>query len=260
MENNHLLDTELMMALDGELAAAAQRAVDQHLLACWQCRARRARLERSVEDFVEWHAQLPVPSGDGPRALLRARLAQLVSMPPAPQPPRRLGWAALAAAAGGLAVLVFWQASTNVAIAIPDPSHTPGVTLPVSAAEVCQPEFANRGRAISPEMAGQVFLQYGIRNPGPGHYEVDYLITPALGGADDIRNMWPQPYSTGLWNSHVKDALEDRLRQLVCSHKLTLAQAQRELSGNWVAAYQRHFQTARPLGEHARFVKDKPWG
>jgi hypothetical protein len=76
---------------------------------------------------------------------------------------------------------------------------------------------------------------------------VDYLITPALGGADDIHNLWPQSYSATVWNAQVKDALEDRLRDLVCEGKLDLATAQRDISGNWIAAYKRYFNTDRPV-------------
>jgi hypothetical protein len=166
----------------------------------------------------------------------------------------------LAAIAGGVAGLLIWGASANLTAGTPDPNQTPGATVPVTLREVCQQAFLDRDPVISPERAQQVFRQYGIQDPGAGHYEVDYLITPALGGADDIRNMWPQPYSTGIWNSHVKDALEDHLRQLVCSGQVRLADAQQELSKDWVAAYQRYFHTSRPLAAHLKFVKDKPWG
>jgi hypothetical protein len=262
MTHEHLSDTDLVMAMDGELPPAKLREVDAHLRACWQCRARRAQFERSVEEFVEWHSALPVPSGDGPRALLKARMAELGRSPrPAAAQARRIAYAGLAAVAGGIAGILIWSISANIATATtPDPNHTPGVTIPVTLKEVCQQQFLDEEQTISPQLARQVFREYGIRNPGAGHYEVDYLITPALGGAEDVRNMWPQPYSTGIWNSHVKDALEDHLRQLVCSGEVSLADAQQELSKDWVAAYQKRFHTSRPLAQHASFVKDKPWG
>ena len=89
---------------------------------------------------------------------------------------------------------------------------------------------------------------------------MDYLITPALGGSDDIRNLWPQPYSAGVWNARVKDALEDRLRQLVCEGKLDLESAQREIARDWIGAYKKYFHTDHPLVHHLSFVKDRPWG
>src|SRR4051812_7013962 len=71
-------------------------------------------------------------------------------------------------------------------------------------------------------------------------YEVDYLITPALGGADDIRNLWPQPYSRSPWNVYVKDALGDRLWRMVCGGEISLETAQHEIAGNWIAASKKY--------------------
>ena len=96
----------------------------------------------------------------------------------------------------------------------------------------------------------RVFEQYGIRNAEPRSYEVDYLITPALGGADDIHNLWPHSYATPLWNAWVKDALEDKLRDMVCEGSLDLRQAQRDIAVNWIEAYKKFFHPDRPLQEH----------
>jgi hypothetical protein len=50
----------------------------------------------------------------------------------------------------------------------------------------------------------------------------------------------------------VKDALEDRLREMVCDGTLDLSEAQREIAGNWIGAYKKYFHTDRPLAEHWR--------
>jgi len=105
----------------------------------------------------------------------------------------------------------------------------------------------------------KVFEEYGIRDPGQHAYELDYLIDPELGGSDDIRNFWPQPYAASGWNSHLKDALEDRLHELVCEHKVSLATAQHDISTDWIAAYKKYFQTDGPLAGHSAFAKDRPW-
>jgi len=94
-----------------------------------------------------------------------------------------------------------------------------------------------------------VLEEYGISGAEPRAYEIDYLITPGLGGADDIHNLWPQSYSATAWNADVKDALEDRLREMVCNGNLTLTQAQQEIAGNWIAAYKKYFHTDRPVPE-----------
>ncbi len=98
----------------------------------------------------------------------------------------------------------------------------------------------------------KVLEEYGIAGAEPRAYEIDYLVTPALGGADDIRNLWPHSYSATAWNAAVKDALEDRLRDMVCDGSLDLTQAQKEIAGNWIAAYKKYFHTERPLDEHEK--------
>ncbi len=104
--------------------------------------------------------------------------------------------------------------------------------------------------AVPAELQRKVFEEYGIAGAEPRAYEVDYLVTPALGGADDIRNLWPHSYSATMWNAQVKDALEDRLRDMVCERSLDLMEAQREIAVNWIAAHKKYFHTETPLEQH----------
>ena len=69
-----------------------------------------------------------------------------------------------------------------------------------------------------------------------------HLISLELGGSpDNPRNLWPQPHHViGGWGSYAKDRLENRLHTLVCRGRLPLAQAQREIAGNWIVAYKRY--------------------
>ena len=92
-----------------------------------------------------------------------------------------------------------------------------------------------------------MFAEYGIANARPDAYEVDYLITPQLGGATSIRNLWPQPYYNTTWHARVKDQLEERLHAMVCSGEIDLATAQHDLATNWIAAYKKYFHTDKPL-------------
>jgi hypothetical protein len=80
---------------------------------------------------------------------------------------------------------------------------------------------------------------------------VDYLITPELGGVDDIRNLWPEPHSATVWNSYVKDQLETYLHQQVCAGKLNLKTAQRDIATDWISAYKRYFHVDQPRSNHA---------
>ncbi len=42
---------------------------------------------------------------------------------------------------------------------------------------------------------------YGMAGVPQAEYELDYLITPELGGAPDARNLWPQRYDVPGWNA-----------------------------------------------------------
>jgi tRNA(Glu) U13 pseudouridine synthase TruD len=136
-----------------------------------------------------------------------------------------------------------------IVVSIPDSRLTPGAAILATRQAVCS--LANtKNKAVSRALQKQVFEEYGIAGAEPQAYEVDYLITPALGGADDIRNLWPHSYSSTVWNALVKDVLEDRLRDMVCNGSLDLTEAQKEIAENWIAAYKKYFHTEQPLEEH----------
>jgi hypothetical protein len=221
----HLTDSELLLAADGELGRS-------HLESCSDCRARLQTLERALDDYR--HALTVVPTR-------RSSLHRY--------------WVAGAAAA--MLVIAFAIQRLPRAQNGPDARLTPGAVreefqISCSGSEADLP-------VVAAPVAGEVFRRYGIAKPRPGDYEVDYLIPPDLGGTADVANLWPQPYTRGVWNSRVKDALEDRLKARVCSGQMSLADAQSDLRHGWVDAYKRHFQTQQPLYEHAGFVKDRAW-
>jgi hypothetical protein len=251
--DHHLSDQELLLAVDGELSAADAGRVQSHLAACWACRTRQQEIEASIGEFIRLHRRSldgQIPAADGPRALLKAQLAQLA------QPPRPhwgLSWA-MAAAACVLALIGYvftlnWPGHRTArveAVMVPNPSLTPGATVLLDRSEVCMESNA-KNKTVPVALQRRVFDEYGIRSAAPAAYEVDYLITPALGGADDIHNLWPQAYTATVWNAQVKDALEDHLRDLVCDGQLDLATAQHEIATNWIEAYKKYFHTDRPL-------------
>jgi len=129
----------------------------------------------------------------------------------------------------------------------------------MSVEQICAAPERSTLPPVSKAVAREVFARYSIRDPRPRSYEVDYLIPPSLGGSQDPRNLWPQPYTRGVWSAHVKDALEERLHSLVCDGTVDLAVAQRDLAADWIAAYKKYFQTDKPRLDHVAFVKDRPW-
>lgn len=116
---------------------------------------------------------------------------------------------------------------------LPDPKCTPGVALPnVTSAQICKPGYASSVRNVPQSVKDQVFAEYGIVSHPSGAYEVDHLISLELAGSNDIKNLWPEPY-TGPDNAHEKDKIENYLHAQVCSGKMTLKQAQDGIAKSW---------------------------
>jgi hypothetical protein len=235
---SHVPDRELLQSADGELSARRAADVRAHLDACWQCRARMRELDRTIGEFIALHNEslnARIGPGAGPRALLRARLSQLAEMPAARSP-----WASVPVVAALfsaiVALLIVFGGTVSAEGPRPKLSLTPGETRPVTLAELCN---AVQDTGIPLETQRQVFAAYGMSNDHAANYEVDYLITPELGGARTLRNLWPQPYSAR-WNARVKDKLEQRLHHLVCAGKLELATAQHDISTDWIGAYRKY--------------------
>jgi len=151
-----------------------------------------------------------------------------------------------------------WSSGTgvvNTAESLPIGRLTPGATGGVTVAELCSGSAPSPG--IVPFAVRQkVLRQYRMEHVPASEYELDYLITPELGGVGDARNLWPERYESGPWNAHVKDELERLLSRRVCDGSLDLAVAQREIASNWIDAYKRYFETDRPIPRQAGIEDD----
>ena len=143
-------------------------------------------------------------------------------------------------------------AAVSAGLERPRQDLTPGSVLPVGVDEICGGGVTGLP-PVAAQVPRQVFEAYGVDFRRAAEYELDFLITPELGGAPDPRNLWPQPYRAGLWNAYVKDELERELQDLVCRGTLDLATAQEELANDWIAAYKRRFNTDRPLRDYGLF-------
>ena len=79
---------------------------------------------------------------------------------------------------------------------------------------------------------------YGLSEP-LSLVELDHLVPLSLGGLSAVANLWPEEWD-GANGAHVKDALELRLHDLVCAHKVQLANAQKAIANDWRAAATRY--------------------
>ncbi len=263
-QDPHFSDELLLKLLDGELSRPEADSLEAHLGECWTCRARRQQLDRTIASFIQAYQQDTedsLPPANGPRALLKAQLTLNSRRPPDHFPqwislrPKSLSFAALSLVC---LLITGWYVARighsdgrgGLVVSTPNTSLTPGVAILLSRNAVCS-QANVKNKDVPASIRRMVLEEYGLGKAQPRSYEVDYLVTPALGGSDDIRNLWPHSYSS-VWNAMVKDALEDRLRDMVCAGEIDLPAAQREIAENWIEAYKKYFHTDHPLPEHTR--------
>jgi hypothetical protein len=119
----------------------------------------------------------------------------------------------------------------------PDSHLTPGDVLTTDAAAVCTSGYSSSVRNVPVSEKRNVYEEYGVSYPEPqGRYEVDHFISLELGGSNDIKNLWPEPASPKP-GFHEKDVVENYLHSEVCSGKISLQEAQKEISTDWYAVY-----------------------
>jgi hypothetical protein len=110
---------------------------------------------------------------------------------------------------------------------------------------------------IAPAVRQAVLRDYGMDGLSESDYELDYLITPELGGSSDRRNLWPERYGARMWNARVKDQLELLLPSLVCRGAVDLSTAPRDIAVDWIAAYKKYVHADRPVIAQARVSREE---
>jgi hypothetical protein len=254
--SRHIADADLLGLIDTEISTAEAEQIADHLECCRTCKTRYHDLHRVSEDV----ARLSRPVGSlSTVAEARQRISDTMKA----DIERRWTWRAPLVLAA-TAALMFFVARHESAIlhrslivergALPIASLTPGLAQHVSTDELCGRE----PRAIPEVPAGvriQVLRDYGMEDVPATDYELDYLITPELGGLADRRNLWPEPYGLRSWNARAKDVLENQLPRLVCSGELDLATAQREIASNWISAYKKYMAAEPTIELHAKLLE-----
>jgi hypothetical protein len=123
----------------------------------------------------------------------------------------------------------------------------PGVTNPAVTQDTIDTTICVSGwtKTIRPPASYTTKLKKAqmasLNLPGdPKQYEEDHLISLEIGGnPTDPGNLWPQPWD-GPHGAHKKDAIETKLKHLVCSGQIKLADAQTAIRTDWVAAYRKY--------------------
>jgi hypothetical protein len=125
---------------------------------------------------------------------------------------------------------------------LPDPLCTPGEINPDVTNDNLQTTICKSGytQTIRPpvsytnKLKKQQIVDYGYQDIKMGDYEEDHFISLELGGSpSDPKNLWPEPHAS--YNE--KDKVENYLHSEICSGKITLLEAQEEITKNWYTIY-----------------------
>lgn len=140
--------------------------------------------------------------------------------------------------------IAFWVvAFVTVAFAadMPDAKLTPGVSADIDKKQICATAWGKDERHVDEAVKRKVYAAYGFDGPQDKRCpcEIDHYISRELGGADDIRNLWPQPYN-GPWNAHMKDRVENALHKKLCAGTMSLEDAQYGVR-HWTIVYKNLF-------------------
>jgi hypothetical protein len=146
---------------------------------------------------------------------------------------------------------------------LPNHNLTPGAIALTDKKVICTKKWGKDARAVTAAMKAEVYAEYGqkpragicaivshknkagelVKNTG---CEIDHLVSRELGGADDVKNLWAQPYLTpDQPGAYQKDKLENRLHVLVCTDKMVLSDAQACIMNDWATCYSQVFGATR---------------
>lgn len=127
----------------------------------------------------------------------------------------------------------------------PNPVLTPGaINASIGKAQICDPHWHTKTERPDVDYTTKLKTKQLAARAYPSRnkalYEEDHLIPLEIGGnPTSPKNLWPQVWA-GKCGAHVKDRLENKLRELVCAGKVDLNRAQLEIAADWVAAYQKY--------------------
>ena len=139
-------------------------------------------------------------------------------------------------------ICLLFVSTAAFAVNVPDSKITPGQARAVTQQVLCTTS-TKLVRNVPESEKKQAYKNYGVSGGdhtgycnGAGGCEVDHLISLELGGSNDIKNLWPEPYF-GACNAHDKDKLENKLHQMICSNKISITAAQNQISHDWIGGY-----------------------
>jgi hypothetical protein len=105
-----------------------------------------------------------------------------------------------------LGLFAFLCSSAVLADDLPNLAKTPGsIRAGLTKARICEIKWGKDERHVTDAMKQQFFAAYGysgyddarcVADPKGHTCEIDHLISRELGGADEVKNPWPQSYGS----------------------------------------------------------------
>jgi 5-methylcytosine-specific restriction endonuclease McrA len=139
---------------------------------------------------------------------------------------------------------------------LPNHGLTPGLTRGLTVKKICNTKWGSDARSVTSKMKKDVMAAYHfkvtacpltvLKGKKVHRVEIDHLVPRSIGGADDVKNLWPECYEPVKKNkskqadgAHKKDRLETELHRRVCKAKSAalLKQYQNKIKTNWISLY-----------------------
>lgn len=138
-------------------------------------------------------------------------------------------------------IALFAMSSQAVIYNLPNPTLTPGAVSPDTKASVCSAKYTLKARHVTEKTKKAVYAAYKTSpTTCEGGCKIDHAVPLAIGGSNDIKNLWPHAYKQE-WGVYRKTRLEVRLRKDVCSGKTPINDARLCIATNWIECYQKTF-------------------
>ena len=150
-----------------------------------------------------------------------------------------------AAVTVGATVLLEPRTRTSGCILGPNPDRrcSPGAySSGLTKSVICSSSFRTSTiRNVPTSEKHAVEVEYGMAPASYGStLEIDHIVSLELGGSNNIANLFPEGANAHP-GYHVKDRLENKLHELVCTGSISLRAAQEGIAANWQALYDREF-------------------
>jgi hypothetical protein len=136
---------------------------------------------------------------------------------------------------------------------LPRQDLTPGAYFAdVTIDDVRKDGFSATVRDVTEAEKRKVFELYGLDYERErSKREADHVIELAVGGANDIRNIWPQQLHLNYHGRDMgaieKDKLEKKVLAAVRAGKMSLHEAQAGLAGDWTVLYRKMVAAEFPV-------------